>query len=344
MFALPFVFASAGFVTGLFYLILFTFVFSTIHRMYAEIIESTPGKHRLVGYAGIYLKKLGFVTAIVTTLLGLIFALTAYVSLAGEFVGLVAPQFGVLISPYVFWIVGALAVLLSFKRVAVLEFGVTLAIGLIVLALFFIGFLQDLTVSVPLFNMSNLFFPYGIVLFALSGRAAISALSDYYERRGLSKDKFHAAIKIGTIAPAFVYLIFALAIFWLSDGNVSEDALTGIKHLSPVILSMVAGLGIFALWTSYFFIGIEVRDIFRYDLKFPYPLAVGAVTFLPIILFTFGISNFIKLIGIAGGVFLAIESIVVVLIYMKLVGWGSLGKALIALFTVGALYQLLQFV
>jgi len=344
MFALPFVFAGAGFVTGLFYLVVFTFAFSMIHRMYAEIIEGTSGKHRFVGYAEIYLKKFGFAVAIVTTLLGLIFALTAYVSLAGEFVGLVTPQFGITLSPYAFWVVGALAVILSFRRIAGLEFGVTLAIGFIVLVLFLMGVLRGPIVSIPLFDASGLFLPYGIVLFALSGRAAISSLADYYERRGLSNDKFHTAIRIGTVVPAFVYFIFALAIYWLSDGNVSEDALTGLTHLSPVILSMVAGLGIFALWTSYFFIGIEVRDIFRYDLKFPHLLAIGAVTFLPIILYTFGISSFIKLIGIAGGLFLAVESIVVVLIYGKLRGWSRLGKVLVALFAIGAFYQLLQFV
>jgi len=118
MFALPFVFARAGFITGLFYLALFTFVFSVIHIMYAKVIEETSGRHRLVGYSKIYLKRFGFWTTIVTTALGIIFVLTAYISLAGGFINLVFPQISATLSPYIIWILGSLAVIISLRRLA----------------------------------------------------------------------------------------------------------------------------------------------------------------------------------------------------------------------------------
>lgn len=342
MFALPFVFARAGFASGLFYLILFAAVFIVVHRMYADIIEHTPGRHRLVGYANIYLKEPGFWVAVVTTGLGIVLALTAYIILAGKFVGLVVPQIGVSYTPYLFWVLGSLAIILSFRRLASLEFGITLAIGFIILVLFVMGFLREGVVDIPLFDVSNLFLPYGIVLFALSGRAAISSISDYYERNKLSKEKLHRSIVAGTVTPAIVYFVFALAVFWLSGGNVSPDALSGLTHLPVPVLALLSGLGIFALWTSYFFLGLEIKDIFRYDLKVPSPLAAFLVTVLPIGLYLVGFSNFIGLIGIAGGVFLAIESIVVISIYSRIRRWNALAILLVALFGVGALYALLQ--
>jgi amino acid permease len=342
MFALPFVFAEAGFLVGGFYVALFAFVFYKIHRMYAEVIEYTKGRHRFVGYVNIYLEKWGVPVAVITTVLGLILALTAYISVAGEFVNLVLPGVGGLYAPYIFWLAGSFGIILSFRRLARFEFAVTLAIGLIVIILFALGLYQEALVKLPAVNVSGVFLPYGVVLFALSGRAAISSLADYYERRRLSKEKLYHAIGIGTAMPAVVYVLFALAVFWLSGGQVSQDALSGLAHLHPAILALVSGLGILALWTSYFFLGIEIRDICRYDLKLPGILAIAAVALSPIALYSAGIGSFIELIGIAGGVFLAVESILVVFLYSKIKGWRFWDRILVGLFALGALYVLLE--
>ena len=115
IFALPFVFHQAGFLTGLFYLAAFTLVFTVVHRMYAEVIERTEGRHRFVGYAKIYFKRFGFITTIATTAIGFILTLVAYISLAGDFVLLIVPSVGDF-SPYAFWLVASLAFVASLKR------------------------------------------------------------------------------------------------------------------------------------------------------------------------------------------------------------------------------------
>jgi len=344
MFALPFVFSQAGFLVGSVYLTVFTAAFIKIHRMYAEIIESNSGKHRFLGYVDIYFKKPGVIVAVFTTAIGLILALTAYIILAGEFVGLVFPGVGSFYAPYIFWILGSMAVILSLRRFATFEFLVSLAIGLIVIALFIIGLFSSRgEVSLPVVNMGNLFLPYGVVLFALSGRAAISSISDYYENRKLSKDKFHHAVTLGTLVPPIVYFIFALAVVWLSGGNISPDALSGLSHLPVLILTLVSVLGLFALWTSYFFLGLEVRDICRYDLKIPYIISLLFVIFVPITLYALGINDFIGLIGVAGGIFLAIESILVVLMYSRIKKWSISSGILVLLLGVGVIYQITSF-
>jgi len=254
----------------------------------------------------------------------------------------VFPQISATLSPYILWILGSLAVIVSLRRLAGLEFTIAVFIGLIVLFLFGVGFLRGGDVAVPIFDASAIFLPFGIVLFSLSGRAGISAITDYYERNKLSKEKLHHAIIIGTITPAVIYILFAFSIYWLSGGNVSEDALTGILGLPYVLLALIGSLGVFALLTSYFFLGIEVRDIFRYDLKFPSSVAILMVTVLPMAIFLFGISNFIKLVGITGGIFLAVESIMVIFIYSKVKSWSILSGILVGLFAVGALHTMLQ--
>ena len=341
IFALPFVFHQAGFLTGLFYLAAFTLVFTVVHRMYAEVIERTEGRHRFVGYAKIYFKRFGFITTIATTAIGFILTLVAYISLAGDFVLLIVPSVGDF-SPYAFWLVASLAFVASLKRFANFEFAMTVAMAFIVLALLFSGVIYGETPTTHAFNSAEFFLPYGVVLFALSGRAAISAIYEYYEKRKIPKTKLVSAITWGTIVPAVVYVLFVIAVLFLSGGLVSEDALSGLAHISPVLLSLVGILGLFALWTSYFFLAIEVRDIFRYDFKLKRTLSTLLVVVAPLWLYNTGLTNFMGLIAIIGGVFLALDSIITIAMYSKIKGWGLLAKTLIILFAVGAIYEIIN--
>ncbi len=341
IFALPYVFHQAGFLVGLFYLIIFTGVFTVVHRMYAHVIKSTEGKHRFVGYAKIYFKRQGFIATIITTAIGFTLTLVAYIALAGDFVRLVAPGVGDF-APYAFWIVASLTFVVSLKRFANFEFAMTVAMALIVLILLFSGVVHGQELTLTPFNPSALFVPYGVVLFAISGRAAISAIYEYYEKRNIPKNKLMSSISLGTIFPSFVYVAFIVAIFLLSRGPVSEDALTGLTDAPRYLLSLIGGLGIFALWTSYFFLATEIRDIFRYDLKLSRTLSTLIVVTAPLWLYGLGLTNFMHLMAVVGGVFLALDSIFAISMYSKIKGWGPLARILVVLFAIGAVYEIIN--
>lgn len=343
IFALPFVFSEAGLLVGIGYLVIFTAVFTTIHKMYAEIIKNTPGKHRFVGYAEIYLGRKGFWAGTVVTVIGFILILTVYIILAGGFLELVIPLFAMGGAPYLFWALGSLAIILSLKRLASFEFLVTLAIGLIILVLFGAGVLRGGGLDIPVVNVQNLFLPYGVILFALSGRAAISTLWDYYKRNKLPIKKLSGAIAFGTAAPAALYILFVVGVLLLSGGSVSQDSLSGLTGVHPYILILSGTLGVLALWTSYFFLGLEVRDIARYDLHVGSKIAIAGVVFAPIILYMLGLNNFIELVGISGGIFGAAEIAMVVFMYSKMKSWNLLRVSLAFVFITGAIYEITQF-
>ena len=342
IFALPYVFYRAGLWAGLFYLIVFTVVFVAVHKMYARVIENTHGKHRFVGYAEIYLGKPGFVTAIFTTAVGFTLTLVAYISLASEFIRLVIPGIGNLYAPYVFWAIGSLSVVLSLKRIANLEIAITVAMGLIVGVLFFAGLFYGKATTIPQINPSNLLIPYGVVLFAMSGRAAISSLVDYYEKRKISNKKLMHSISLGTVVPAIIYVLFVFAVLFLTGNGISEDAISGLSHAPHQLLLLIGVLGILALLTSYFFLATEVKDIFRYDFKLNRFLALFAVVVLPMWLYVSGLRNFIWLVGVIGGVFLAMDSMMTIVIYSKIKGWRLSSKILISLFVIGGIFEIIS--
>jgi len=128
----------------------------------------------------------------------------------------------------------------------------------------------------------------------------------------------------------------------LSGNGVSPDGLSGLYNAPYPLLFLAGVLGIFALWTSYFFLGVAVRDIFRYDLKLRLLPALVAVIFLPIGLYLAGLTNFLLLMGIIGGVFLAMDSIMAISMYSKIKGWSITARIFIALFSIGAAYELFR--
>lgn len=347
MFALPYVFNEAGFLAGFLYLTVFTAVFSAIHLMYSDIIAGTPGKHRFVGYAEIYLGKVGRRISIVTVLAGLLLTLTIYLILSASFIKLIFPALSPVAGTIIFWLISSAVIVMSLKRLANFEFAVTVAMIAIVFIIFFFG-LKQINFGNPKFlpqgdySLIQFLLPYGAVLFALSGRGAISSMRDYFERNSLDISMLKPAIILGTVVPAVVYTIFILAITWLSPTGVTADSVSGIQLTHPLILSLIGLLGIFVIWTSYFFLGLEVKDILRYDFKMPPMTDLVLVVFLPLILYFYNSDNFIWFVSIVGGIFLAAESIFVVLMRHKLRPIGAWGYFIVLVFFGGLVYEVLK--
>ncbi len=320
VFALPYVFVKAGILTGLFYLLIFSAVFTLIHLMYADIILRTKENRRFFGYAEIYLGKWGKWSAILTTIVGMIFILTVYLILSVSFFNLV-PQNLVFPDIYkilIFWLFGSLAVFMGINRLAIAEFLITLGIAAIILIIFGYGFGNlGQAVLISSFDLKYLFLPYGAVLFSLAGRTAIPALLGYFRNNNQSQLKAKAPIILGSLAPAFVYLIFVLGILSLSE-TVSQDSISGlIGRLPPLILGLLGGLGLISLWSSYIVIGRDVKKSFEHDFNFPQAFSGLIIVLFPLFLYFLGFQNFFKLVGLIGGVFIGLESIFIILMWLK---------------------------
>ncbi len=330
VFALPFVFEQAGVFTGLFYLIIFAGVFALIHLMYAEVIlkteppaivgeEQTGRNHRFPGYARIYLGNVGFWISVLTTIIGMFFILTVYLILSVSFINLIKPA-GMGISEasklLIFWLLGSATIFLGIRRIAFSEFLITGSIVAIIFIIFGWGLSHfDRIISAQLFNSRNLFLPYGAILFSLAGRVAIPAVINYFHKVGRPLIKAKKPIIWGTLLPALIYLLFVFGVLALS-GTVSEDAVSGLIGRIPDLILMFIGIfGLISLWSSYIVIGLDVKAALNLDLKFPKILAGLTVIVLPLLLYLCGLQNFLVLVGLIGGIFIALEGIFIVLMW-----------------------------
>jgi len=317
MFALPYLFARAGVLAGTAYLVIFGFAFCIVHLMYADILRREDSKLIFPGIARKYLGRGGEYLAYVVGVFALLLALTSYIILEMQFLRLVLPGVPTLYSFIFFWGTGTLAFMLwRSVKLGYLEAITNAAAIFIIGALIAFAFRDGVSVAPPaLFSFKDMFLPYSIVLFSLAGRTAIPVVLAHM--RGAPAPRISLAILLGTTIPIAVYLLFILGVLLVSPLP-TEDAISGmIGVLPPHIVSLFGILGILSLWSSYIIIGKAVRDSFSRDMKIGYPAANTIAAVMPVVLYLMGFQNFIKTIGVVGGIFLALESILIVLMWKR---------------------------
>ncbi|MDP3729817.1 MAG: aromatic amino acid transport family protein, partial [bacterium] len=259
MFSLPFVFQSVGILTGFFYLGVFSLLFIVLYWMYADIIVRTPGEHRFVGYAKMYLGKLGFITAFFANFLQLFFVLAIYLILAPSFLKLFVPG-STMLYVILFWVFGSAVILINTRRIAKAEFLITLGIVGIIALVGALGFPNFLSKTM-LWEMPRWFAikAIGPILFALSGAIAIPEIVAYFRETGMKMNFLRRAITVGGVIPGIAYLIFVIGVIGLS-GTVSEDAVSGlIGEISQGMLMVIGILGFLSIISSYIVVGLSAR-------------------------------------------------------------------------------------
>lgn len=343
IFSLPYVFSRVGILYGFFYLIAFTLVYFAIHSMYADLLLENPGEHQFFYLAKKYLPKGVARIASFSIFAELILVLTAYLILAGVFVKL-ALGLDELSGVLIFWIIGSVFIFVKLKWLGWIDFLDTVGILLIIAVISFAG-LEGEVRDIPIvrdLNLPLLFLPFGPMLFSLSGRPGIGkVVEEYNAGREKSPGSLKKIIWAGTFLPAILYFFFAFSVLRLSP-NVSSEALSGL-NIAPNLLVFLGAVGLITIWTSYFMMGINVKDILRLDLGWKSWGAGAAAVVTPIALYFLGVRNFLGVVGFVGGVFLALEGIFVVAMWRKAFPagrWRRLTLLLYAIFLAAMFYEL----
>lgn len=354
MFGLPFVASRAGFFILLGYLAIFTLVFIMLHLMFGEIMLRTHARHRLVGYAGVYLSDTAKKILALAGLVGLSGGMLVYILVGATFMKELTG--GVLGSDVmyqvVFWALMSMLVLSGLKAIKRSEF-VMLVLMVVIIVLLFLASIPHLEQKFLLngVSLSEFFLPYGVVLFALSGFAAIPTV-----REVLTGQERHMkrAIVLGTLLPALLYVLFTGTVLGVTGEMTSENALSGLAgELGRPVVLLGAVLGILLVATSYVVFGLYLRDMLRYDIGISWLVSVSAALFIPFALIFVSWGSFIEIIGFLGVLLGGIEGIFLILIWRRARIHGDRQPefalsipsvavwALVALFATGMFYTIL---
>lgn len=359
IFGLPQVFLKSGIILAIFYLFLLSLVILLNHLFFGEIILRTKENHRFIGYLKKYLGKPFALIEFGSLIFSILGSLLAYIIIAGEFLNNI---FGSILdfSSYswsiLFWLIFSFFILKGIKLVSRGELFLNIFLILIIFFIFlvsishikFLNFAHALTIK----NFKNFFFPYGVILFSLSGVTAIPEIRQILKNQ---ENKLKKVIVLGTLIVPILYLIFVFSVIGVSGGNITEDIFSGLQiYLGRSIMILGSIFGFLAVTTSFIVLGLYFKDTLLYDFNINKFFSSLIVLFVPILLFLISSWGFIKIIGFVGAIFGGIDGILMVLLYRKVkklkgdrkpeysLNISSISFAiLILLFLFGIIYQII---
>jgi len=354
---IPYVVAKTGFLYGFILIVLLGLVYLFLHLFLGEIVLRTKKQHQLPGYAGKYLGKWGKRIMTLSMFFGLYGALTAYLIGEGATLHSIFGFGTPLLYSLIFFAVTGFIIYKGVKATGKAELILISLLFLIVLLIGLFSFGQIKLENLTTFDITKLFIPYGVILFAFIG---LPAIPEMQEELGKEKGKMKKAIIIGSITPIILYAVFALIIvgivglnnFELLEPNqrIATIALSIYSH--PVLGILANFLAILAMFTSFLTIGIALAEIFEYDYNLSRKWALTFTLSLPLIITLFDLTTFIAILGITGAVAGGLDGILIVLMYWKSKFIGDrkpeyslkphkvLGTVLVVMFALGILYQI----
>lgn len=320
MFALPYVVARSGVVPSIAWLMILGGGMALLHLCYGEVCLRTEGRHRLVGYAAMYLGRWGKTLATLSAFVGTIGALLAYVILGGVFgktlLGSALPwsaqTFAIL-----FWFLCSILVGQRGRKIAKAELVMNIALLASMLALLFLALPKAHLSSLPIADLRFLFLPYGVFLFALSGGSAIPELVDLLKTPS-EKRSLKSIIAVCFLLVVSLYLLFALAIAGVSGNTTSPDAIAGLGNvLGRGVVVLGSFVGLLAIATSFVVLGEYLKHTCSYDYGMRPAISFVCVMGIPLILFLLGMQEFISVIGVTGTVMGVIEGALILSIVQR---------------------------
>lgn len=314
MLAIPYAVQQAGFWTGTIVILIVGSAVLLMNLMLGEVVLRTKGNHQLTGYAEKYLGKWGKHAMLLSMLVGIYGALIAFTigsgtSLATLFGGSTTIWSGI------FYLLMMIAVFKGLKIIELLEDWLSPTKMFLLAIVLGIAFFSVKFTSLNLsgFSANKLLVPYGVVLFALLGTAAIPEVKE--ETKGHWRD-LKKVLVIGSIIPLVAYLLFAIAVVGITGKNTTEVATLGLSTAlgsnAGVLLHLFA---IAAMSTAFMTLGLALKEMFVYDYGWSATKAFFATMTIPFLALLAGVHSFVEVLGIAGAVAGGIDGILIVLMF-----------------------------
>ncbi|PJE57862.1 MAG: hypothetical protein COU81_03650 [Candidatus Portnoybacteria bacterium CG10_big_fil_rev_8_21_14_0_10_36_7] len=318
MFGLPYVSAQSGLSIGIIYLVLLTCLTAIFHLSYGEIVLRTKEEFRFVGYGGWYLGAFAKKILTLSTIGGLIGGQIAYIIVGGIFLNeiFISLGYGLFFWQIVNFVIASLIVFFGLRIVSRVELWMSGFLVLVIVFVFFSGLPYIDIGNFTSLNMSNIFLPYGVVLFSLFGGVAVPEVVRLLKGRdGEIKD----AILWGTFIPGILYILFVITVLGIVGASVTSEPVSDlVPYLGRVITFGGFIFGFIACFTSYISFGEGLKKIFQLDLDINKILSWAMSMVVPFLFFlSLQDESFINIIGLVGAVFGGINSAALMMILQK---------------------------
>jgi amino acid permease len=346
IFALPYVIQESGWLLSLGYFIALVAMVSLAHILYLRTLEAVYEKERLLGLTRNYFGDTGFWIGFFAIVIGLLLSFVGYLILGEQFLHIIFPGLPFAFALIIFWFAVAVLVFKSEGRVATLEM---IGVGLIFCAIFFIfisGHPFRAFAVMPLWNVKNIFIPFGAILFSLAGWTSVEQV--YEIRKGSNKKQNTLPLFIiGTTLAATLYGLFALGILG-SVPQVTTNTISSIGSWPIWKKDILAAIGLLAIGIVSIPISREIRGALEKDLKWNSLISRAIIVLLPLAVVLLGFTDFLVIVSLAGGIFLSTQYILIISVGRRALQLSAREKILLDVLTViflcAVIYEIATFI
>jgi amino acid permease len=350
LFSLPYITSKVGIWLTLGYFAGLGAITVIVHSFFGETAIRTPDFKRMPGFAKIYLGNWGRNIALISTILGLFAAILAYLIVGGEFLAELLSPFlggGAIFYTLCYFLIGAAFIYFGIKAIVKVEFWGLVAFFVILIAMYLRAknIINVENLFIGKMEIGNFFLPYGAVLFSIWGAALIPEIEEMLAAAPNREKLLRIIIPISILIPIIVYLFFIYLILGITGEKTTESALVGLRnYLGNGVVSLALIFGLLTTFTSFLTLGLTLKKVFWYDLGLGKRISWFITCFAPLFLYLIGIKSFIAVIGFAGGVMIAIEGILILLMHRKINPKKKfITYPLIAVFLAGIIYSIAYF-
>ena len=345
-FALPYIIARAGWATTLLYFIILGAMVIAAHAVYLKVLAAEGEKERLLGLGRKYFGAGGFWFGFVAIVLGLLLSFVIFLILGTQFLELIFPALPYLGALFIFWLMIAIPALLGNRRVVSLETVSVMSVAVVMAVIFASSNPASAFVHVPAIDWHGALLPFGVVLFMIAGWTGVEPFYEARKRTG-KKDSPWLALILGTAFAGFLYWFFAVGILG-SAPHLTSDTISGLVLWPFWKRALVAILGLFAIGTVAMPISHELRNALEKDLHWQESISLVTVLGLPLAAVLLGFNDFLAIVGIAGGLFISMEYILIIAVGRRALTLGAVQRSLldfmVLVFVCAAVYSVYVFV
>jgi len=349
---IPYAVSKVGLLVGMLYIFLLGVLIIGYNLLIGAIAVRTKGDLQMVGLSRKYLGKFGEAIMIVLKYISGGGVLVIYIIGVGYTLSVLLGGTAFMWS-IIFIIVGFLIINRGIKTIKVVDFFLSLIILLIILIIAGLSATYVDMANFSHINLSQLLLPYGVILFAFNGSAAVLEAHSILANK---QKTFKRTIIIAGLVNISAYALFTLVVLGVTGLETTEIATIGLgDKIGPIMLLFGNVFAVLAMGTSFLNSGLALRDSLVWDYKMNEKLAVALICIFPTIIFLLGLRQFISAISIVGGIFISLEMLIIIIIYWRAKQIGDIKPSkyklhhtlllvvlLIAALLVGAAYSIIN--
>ncbi|HUC01443.1 MAG TPA: aromatic amino acid transport family protein [Candidatus Paceibacterota bacterium] len=362
VFAVPYIIQNSGWAVTFGYFIAVIALVSVAHILYLRTLASTDEKERLLGLARNYFGAPGFWTGFVAIVVGLLLSSVAYLVLGSQFLQILFPGIAPAAALAVFWALLAILVWGSEGGIAWFEATGIALVSIAILFIFFSGHPGTAFASLPLAVPENFFLPFGVVIFALAGWTCVEPVYELAYRKGDDRGAKSAKsgekplalpgafwlFALGTAFAGLLYWLFAAGVIGTTGSQMTADTVSGIAAWPLWRKDILAAIGLLSVCVVSVPIAREIRGAMEKDLGWNSTVSRSVIVLLPLAAVLSGFNNFLAIIGLAGGVFISTQYLLIISVGRRTLALAQREKILLdvvaVVFICAAVYEIWHFV